>query len=217
MAITARISSGYKKKLLFTGLFLSAFGLWAVYDVFIKYPPQYERWQSYVQFREDGNLEAWPAHATSLGWPEEEPTVREKGHFYYNYAFMLLLPIGLIYAGSSLAASKRWIKADDDGLSTHKGQQVPFAAITEMNEKRWDDKGIAVVFYNNPQGIRQRLVLDEFNYETQPIRDMHAKVKALLNPGQAAEQAAEQDQPAGNVADADNANEDNVSADDKTA
>lgn len=180
MAITAHISSGYRKKLALTGIFLGAFGLWAAYDVFIKYPPQYEQWQTYVQYREDGNLDAWPAHAQSLGWEVEEPVVREKGHFYYNYAFMLLLPIGMFYGYNALTAGRRWVKADEQGLSTHKGQNAPFASMTELNDKRWEDKGIAVVLYNGTDGQPQRLVLDEFNYETQPIRDMHAKVKAFL-------------------------------------
>lgn len=203
MAIKAHINSSYRKKLAITALFLTAFGLWAAYDVFVKYPPEYERWQSYKQFRSDDNLEAWPAHAKQAGWPEAEPVVREKGHFYYNYVFMLLLPVGLWYGVNVLTAGKRWIKADEDGVSTHKGQSVTYENISEMNEKRWEDKGIAVLMYQDETGQKRRLVLDEFNYQTQPIREMHAKIKAILaaRSGEALTQEVEADAPAESTGD----------------
>lgn len=180
MAITARISSSYRRRLIMTAIFLSVFGLWAAYDVFVKYPPEYERSEAFLQFRADGNVEAWPEHARQAGWSEEEPKVRNKGHFYFNYAIMVLIPLGMWFGYNALTSGRRWITADEQGLSTWKGQNAPYSNIVELNEKRWEDKGIAVVMYDDAQGSRQRLVLDEFNFETQPVRDMHSKVKEIL-------------------------------------
>lgn len=181
MSIRAAISSAYRRKLAIIGVFVTAFGLWAAYDAFIKYPPQLTQYTAWQQFKQDGRLEEWPAHARQAGWPEDEPPVRNKGHFYFNYAiFAVLTPVGLIYLGNALLSGKRWIEVDDTALRTYAGKEARLEKIIELNDRRWKSKGIALVIYEDDKGQRQRIVLDDFHYEMQPTRDIHAAIEGHL-------------------------------------
>jgi len=184
MAIRANISSGYRRKLALIGIFLAGFGLWAGYDAFIKYPPEYEKYNAFLSLKNEGRQADWPTIAQEKGWPEEEPKARNDGHFYFNYAILgVMLPVGLFFIYSAATAGKRWIMLDDQNiLSTHAGKQTPLNRIVDLNEKRWKEKGIAIVTYQDDQGQQHRIVLDDFNYELQPTRDIFKRVKETLHP-----------------------------------
>jgi hypothetical protein len=175
MDIEARISKAYRRKLAFIGLILLAFGAWAGYDVLVVYPPQFTQYTAWQEHMED-----WPSYAQSQGWPEVEPRRRVRSDFYFNGALMLFIPIGLYFLANAVLASRRWVRADEQGIRTYRARQVAWDGIESLNNRRWISKGIAVVIYRDIDGRRRRIVLDEFNFEAKPIRQIHARVQEVL-------------------------------------
>jgi hypothetical protein len=199
MAIRANVNPGYRRKLLLIGTFITLFGLWATYDAFITYPPQLEKYNAFLELKNQGLQHQWPDVAKAQGWPEEEPKKRNNGDFYFNYALMAFgLSIGLYVLYQGATASKRWIVLDDDNsLNTYRGKQTPLSKVVELNDSRWKAKGIAVVTYEDDKGRRQRIVLDDFNFETTPTREIFEHVKAELasRPGSTAQAESVSDDP----------------------
>jgi len=202
MAIRANVNPGYRRKLLLIGSFITLFGLWATYDVFVTYPPQLEKYTAFRELKDQGRQHEWAELAKSKGWPEDEPRKRDNSDFYFNYVLMALgLSIGLYVLYQGATASKRWIVLDDDNsLSTYRGKQTFLNKVVELNDSRWKNKGLAVVTYEDDKGRRQRIVLDDFNFETAPTREIFEVVKAELatrpgNPAQAEQAKLQSDDP----------------------
>jgi hypothetical protein len=78
----------------------------------------------------------------------------------------------------------RWIACAETGLTTSKGQTVPYAGITKIEKERWKTKGIVIVRYKNKDQREGRIVLDDWKYEAQATKNILLEIEAQLKPEQ---------------------------------
>jgi hypothetical protein len=151
MAAQAKISSSWTTRIgLMVVLFLG-FGLLGVYDGFVKYPEQKERWDAYQQYMLDNNNSAtgWDEFATAKGWPSEVPGEQTQFNIYVQYVIAAVcVPVGLAALIWLLMNLSRKQTSDDTGFSAG-GAKIPYGAVTRIDKSRWDNKAIAMVHYNH--------------------------------------------------------------------
>ncbi len=121
------------------------------------------------------------ASGPGAGWPTDDPGQRRSNlDIRTQYIYLAIaLPVGLILGVLFVCSFRQSIALDEQGLSTHSGRRIPFEAITGLNLARWDRKGIAVVLYDDGQGLG-RLVLDDWKYDTAAIKAMVDRVRNHL-------------------------------------
>ncbi|TWT42769.1 hypothetical protein [Botrimarina hoheduenensis] len=107
----------------------------------------------------------WLAIAEEKSWPVEPP---EKAHtdndIIMQYVMAGLCTLATTYFfGVLISTNGRWIEVDDNELITSGGLSFPLAAVTQIDKRKWIDKGIAYVAYNDNDRQR-RFVLDNYKY-----------------------------------------------------
>lgn len=179
MSIKATTRPGYRWRLGLIGLAMLGFGLYCVYDWQIGYPHKKEMYEAYLDIKQQYPQTAptkWIEYARERGWSIDTP-VRKTDTDILTQLIMavITLPIGLFFTYRFIVSMTRWIAMDEQGLSASGGRQVPFETIRGVDWSRWKTKGIAVVKYG-AAGSESRLVLDDWKYESQPIKDMAARL-----------------------------------------
>lgn len=190
--VTARISAGFRWRRALLAVVLIGWALWSLYDGLIAYPEQRRRAEAYAEIQDRGGndwVAEWERTAAGNGWPGDNPgTPRSDADVFLQYVFVVLtLPPGLLCAWSFVSSFRRWIGLDGEVLVTHSGKRIAFDAITDLDLRRWERKGIAVVQYEQ-DGRRGKLVLDDWKYDQAATEAMVAQVRGHL--GLAAEPVA---------------------------
>jgi len=166
MALRTNISGRHLIRLTVVGLFCLGFGLWALYDGKITYPNQRERALAFQELEEQGRLEEWTEYAAKRGWqpydPGEPKTEAEIAVQFYMLA--IAGGIGLLVLIHVLRSKGRWIEMDETGLRSSRGLRLTFDQITAIDKKKWDNKGIAKLHYQE-NGRKKIFVLDDFIYD----------------------------------------------------
>jgi hypothetical protein len=85
-----------------------------------------------------------------------------------------------VYGIAVLRSLNRWVELDEQGLSTSAGARVPFEAITRLNKRRWEKKGIAVVHYKDDGGADRKIDLDDWKFERQPMDEIVLSIESQL-------------------------------------
>ncbi|MCG8585056.1 MAG: hypothetical protein MI757_10120, partial [Pirellulales bacterium] len=75
--------------------------------------------------------------------------------------------IGIPFLYIYVSTRGKWIEMDDDGFSTSWGQRCEFDQITGFDKRKWYNKGIAVIRYDD-NGKQRRLTLDDCKYDREP-------------------------------------------------
>ncbi len=178
MALRTNISGRHLIRLTVVGLFCLGFGLWALYDGKITYPNQQERAREFLKLKEQGRLEEWTEYAAKRGWqpydPGEPKTEAEIAVQFYMLA--IAGGIGLLVLIHVLRCKGRWIEMDETGLRSSRGHQLAFDQITAIDKKKWDNKGIAKLHYQE-NGRKNILVLDDFIYDRPTTDDILRQVE----------------------------------------
>ncbi|MEL7496525.1 MAG: hypothetical protein AAFN77_02880 [Planctomycetota bacterium] len=175
----ANTEKGFLLKYLFIGIGCFAFFLWSTYDAFIKYPGQIPRAQAWETLTEDKSLddaqqqERWKEIATENGWGTKRPTKKEsvdsiQQKVIWNYVFMA---IGLALAAPNiiwyLSVNNSWIEVEAPKIRDDAGREFDVTAITRIDKKKWEKKGIAVITYSDHTG-EQTFIIDDLKYERKP-------------------------------------------------
>ncbi len=183
MSTRANISPGYRWRLGLIGMVCTAFGLWALYDGAVAYPHQQRVATEFLEYKDTGRRDEWPDYARSQGWSIKDPGKPKKdGEIYLQYGMAAAVgPIGLLYLFGFFRSMNRWVDADENGLITSWGQQVPFEGIKSLDKNRWRSKGIAVVNYED-HGTGRRLMLDDWKFERPPTEALVRLVESHLDP-----------------------------------
>ncbi len=180
MSLKANTRSGYRWRLGLIGLAMLGFGLYCVYDWQIGYPHQKAVYEAYLDIKEQHPQTyptEWDRYATERGWSTNVPKGKTDSDIRTQLIMALIvLPIGLFFTWKFIASLNRWIAMDERGLSASGGRVVPYESIKGVDWSRWKTKGIAAVRYDNGSGDR-RLVLDDWKYESQPIKDMATRLR----------------------------------------
>jgi len=190
MTHKARIRPGYRARPALIALLLIGYGLWAVWDGFYAYPHDNHQYEQYQQFLEQREIESvaaardqWIAYTEKHNLPEDTNEFEYHGttDMYLQYGLVVFcLPLGLLAAGAAIRCGWLWVGSDDRGLHASKGQFAAWDRIQSVDKSRWPRKGIAIVHYTDDSGNTRRLTLDDWKYETEPVRQMLRQVEDQL-------------------------------------
>jgi hypothetical protein len=165
MALEATLSKTWRNRQLLISLFLTGFGLWFFYDGLIVWPNKNKAYAAYEQLKSEGREGEWPEYTRERGWeriPPKHPYEPEQ----ISQQFILgsLALAGALFALGLLAVnSRRTLRSDEEAVYGETGKRVPLDAITDVNRKKWDSKGIAVALYEQG-GRRRKLVIDDYKF-----------------------------------------------------
>ncbi len=181
MSVDARISSIWSKQKLFIAIAFLAFSAWFFYDGAVGWPASNERWQAHDKFVQGQNLKEWPAFARSQGWVEQPPEkFYKRGDIIGQYVVGgLAASIGVLLLTYWITQRRRVLRMDEEAVYTTSGTCVPFDAITAVNRKKWETKGIARVRYTL-EGRTREFVVDDYKFETAPTRLILEEIEKRL-------------------------------------
>ena len=124
----------------------------------------------------------WSTRASDEGWSQSYPGV-PKNQYQIQQQFVMaagIFPFGFYFLYVVLRNCRRFVEADGKGLRASWGPSVSFSQIDTFDKKRWDKKGIAKIRYTQ-EGKRKTFVLDDCNYNYQPIRAMVRLVESKID------------------------------------
>lgn len=164
--LRADVDGRFYLRFLLIGVAAIGFALWSLYDGVIKYPNQRERALAYLKLVEEDRQTEWKEVAREQGWPTRRPgKLRTSADIMFQYMMASVAgTVGLGFLVVVLRAHGRWIEATPSGIRTSWGQQCDFDRVLTLNKKRWREKGIAKITYQ--EGNRKRrLILDNYKYD----------------------------------------------------
>lgn len=178
-------SFGYRNRLLLIAAGALFWSGYCVYDALIAYPDQIRAYAAITQLKDDHPddwRERWEEKAKANDWdPTSEPDKRTEGDILTQWLqFAIVFPIGTFCLFSVARWSSKHIGVDDDKLYANGGVEVPFEQITRIDASRWENKGIARVYYDLGTG-EQNVLIDDFKYERQPADAIFARVKDAVD------------------------------------
>ncbi len=196
MTIKAKSSRQYMIRIGIIALAGIFFALYCLYDGAIGYPNQRVRALKYQEIQKekdvDGNPKPlserrakWQKIATENGWSLKKPGEPKTDADFTGQFWMAGLTgsLGILFGLRVLLASRRWIAADETGLSTHGGIQVPYDQIITFSKKLWRSKGIARVRYWQ-DGRQKRLTLDDYKYDRTATEAIVRRIESKITPEQ---------------------------------
>lgn len=159
-------------------LMLLGSSAWFFYDGAVAYPKYNIKADAYAElhrvYQADETLlkEKWKALAIENHWdPEDVPKKRKDEDQQFRWGSGLLI-ISVAFLLWMLREMHRVISADDQKFIGITRAIIPFNALREVrfdsvigvDKRRWDKKGIAVVFYKTDTGTRATALIDEYKY-----------------------------------------------------
>jgi len=164
--IRADHNSSFYRRFLLLAIAALVFMGFCLKDGFYAYPLQQERYREYTRLVDEGRGSEWESVATSREWSTEVP---EKDRPDAEIASQFIMAGGCALVGGwllfvVLSARGRWIESDGTKITTSWGQTVPFDAIESLDKKKWRNKGIAKVTYNDGGKVR-KFAIDDFKFE----------------------------------------------------
>jgi len=124
---------------------------------------------SYSKFSEQGGqqgtIDLWKQYTRKLGWSDEKPkkiygASEIRNQFISAAVVGVLLLVALFIL---IRTSRRSISADGEALYTQTGQRIRYQDMVKLDKRRWDTKGVAIVFYNE-DGDERKAKIDGMVY-----------------------------------------------------
>jgi hypothetical protein len=169
------------------GAAICGFSLWSLYDGYIKYPREQARGLAFDKLSSEGRENEWDEFAATQGWsisiphepkPEEDFTTS----IYMQYAMAVLTAvIGLPMLLLALKSRSNWVESTDTGITSSWGESFNFDQILLIDKKRWRNKGIAKVTYQDGPRNR-RFVIDDFKYERPTMDQILYELEQRIDP-----------------------------------
>ncbi len=178
MNLTAKISREWRDRMIIVLLMLLGSSAWFFYDGAVAYPKYNIKADAYAElqrvYQADETLlkEKWKALAIENHWdPEDVPKKRKDEAQQFRWGSGLLI-ISVAFLLWMLREMHRVILANDEKFIGITQAIIPFNALREVrfdsvfgvNKRRWDKKGIAVVFYKTEKGTRASVLIDDYKY-----------------------------------------------------
>lgn len=211
MDLKATIAGGYRNRLILITLGAMLYAAWCLYDATKGYPDKQEIFQKYTKVQKenpDNWQEVWAQKIKVTGWPEQPKEVSDWNIKTQWIQFGIVFPIGAYCLFSLVVWSRRYVGADASKLYSHGGVEVPFDQITSVDAARWENKGIARVYYDG-----KSILIDDWKYQREPSNAIFERVRenidaekisGLSEPEEAeadtpTEAEAESNEPAGEI------------------
>ena len=186
--IKATISPGYRWRLVLISIVLLGFGAYCVYDWQIGYPLKVEQFDKWTQLETDypeTYPEKWESYALEQGWDTRPPAKKtDRDVFTQLLMACIVLPIGVYFLVKLIRENARWVAMSDDGFTANGGKSFGWDDVTGLDETKWKSKGIAYVQYRGASNGNQRLLLDDFKMQREPVKAMVQRLQQHLNPAE---------------------------------
>ncbi|MCA9192213.1 MAG: hypothetical protein KDB03_10635 [Planctomycetales bacterium] len=162
------------------------FAAWFAYDGFVGYPRQLAPAQAYEKLRDlsaEDRQEQWRTVADENNWPRRAPkSVEEirddiKGQYFWALINVAIGIPALIYYARSRGS---WIESTEQGLTTSWGQSLDFSTVSQLDKRKWRDKGIAKAHFTR-EGSSHVFVFDDFKYDREPLGKMLRRLENQLS------------------------------------
>ena len=165
--------------------------LWGVYDSVFKFPKELEMASAFDEFRQSPNGEQrWRElyeQNRVRGWTKKMPknsAAVVRGYINFNKGVMAFgTALMAFFLMKFFRTRGSWMESTETGIMTSWGQALEFARISRINKRKWEDKGIAKVYFKEASGQRHRMIFDDFKYE----RAKMAKLMAMCERGLSAD------------------------------
>lgn len=169
MTAEARMSPTWARRMGLVAAAFTAFAGWCLYDARVAYPRFNERATEYNRLLALDQADTWDDLARSRGWkaafadddrqPDGKVVIKSRWDIGTQYVMMAAcLALADLAVLRLILASRRSLRADDDGFRTVEGLRVPYAAITDIDLSRWQRKSIATVtFRKGRQALSTRI------------------------------------------------------------
>lgn len=165
MPIETKLSKTWRNRQLLIAAFLAGFAAWFCYDGWVGYPATNKAYEAHEKLKAEGREEEWPELSRTQGWrlqPPEHPY--DTGQIRQQFVMAGVSLAGSLFALGLLGMNlKRQLRSDDEAVYGENGNRVPLDAITSVDRKKWDSKGIAIAHYED-NGRRRKLVIDDYKF-----------------------------------------------------
>jgi hypothetical protein len=177
MEVNARISTEWRKRMLFMFFMIFGIAAWFLSDGYYFWPNEDKRFDEYTEIL-DGLVEAgkaedaesssvqiaWQRHAREQGYKTKVPKERT------DSAIGEQRVIGWVMMGGSLVFlawigwnHTRSVRAEGEIVIGASGERVELDSIVATDRKKWKNKGIAYAIYE-VAGKQKRLCLDDHKF-----------------------------------------------------
>ena len=177
MEVNARISTEWRKRMLFMFFMIFGIAAWFLSDGYYFWPNEDKRFDEYTEIL-DGLVEAgkaedaesssvqiaWQRHARKQGYKSKVPKERT------DSAIGEQRVIGWVMMGGSLVFlawigwnHTRSVRAEGEIVIGASGERVELDSIVATDRKKWKNKGIAYAIYE-VAGKQKRLCLDDHKF-----------------------------------------------------
>ena len=172
------------------GVVAVGFALYCLYDGFIGYPNQRKRALAYHELENEmlgqdpiAFRDRWHEIARQNNWPTTYPgEPKSQGDILMQFVMAAGAGvIGLWLLSGSWLARGRWIESTDTGINSSWGQSFNFDQVVSLNKRKWRDKGIAKVTYDEG-GRKRRFVIDDYKFDRYPTDDILRELEVNIDP-----------------------------------
>lgn len=160
----------YKKRRLLMVAMLLGFSAYFCYDWKIGYPKKRtqfsEYWPVYEQtVLRDKNQGRWDELAKQNQWPAKPDSKYKDWDWNYKLKEQFIWSIGTGLTGLGLLVAYlrnkgRVLRAGPDSLTTPEGIQIPFASVTRIDKRKWDNKALAYLWWKDGNTTRKAVIDD---------------------------------------------------------
>jgi hypothetical protein len=205
MQVHARISSEWRRRMIFMFMMIFGSGIWFLSDGYLMWPAEAERHEVFKVWREeliasgkatgekDPAIEkAWEKYAAEKGMKEKVPKARSSGDIAgQRWTGWIMFAGSMIFAGWVAWNHKRSVRAEGDIVTGASGEKVHLDTIVAMDRRKWENKGIAYAIYE-VDGKQKRLTLDDHKFLgcEAIILEAEKRIKARAAAAKAATDAA---------------------------
>ena len=186
---------------------------WCLLDALVTYPRKLEIAEVYESYSQtDEDAQQWEEEATLRGWSVNPPdkTTHELEALIVNQYILMAgcIIVGIIMFAKWHLPRGTWIEGDEKEIRDSQGKQLSLDRLVGIDKRRWQQKGIAVLHFNQ-DGRKQRFTLDDFKYNREAtgkiLEYAEAKLKSIIENSQ--QLKPEQAETADNEADGSTINE----------
>jgi hypothetical protein len=178
MQVDARISSAWRRRMLFMLFMIAGIGGWFLSDGYYFWPNEAERYEAYSGIKdsliEQGKAEdeesssvrlAWQRYAKEQGYTSQVPKERTAADMGEQRVIGWVLCAGAALFAVWVAWNHTLrVTAEGELVTGSNGKQVELDSIIKIDRKKWKNKGIAYAIYE-VDGKLRRLTLDDHKFE----------------------------------------------------
>lgn len=168
--IICRTTPWYKKRRLLMVAMLLGFSAYFFYDWKVGYPKQQQEYNAYWPVYQELSVKnkddkGWLAKAKDNGWPESP---KEKDWNYkLKEQFIWGVGTGLAGLGMLIAFMRnkdRVLRANATTLTTPEGVTIPFASVSRIDKRKWDNKALAYLWWQDGE-VTKKAVIDDLVFD----------------------------------------------------